>query len=94
MTRSAANPATGPGGSDGATRSARTIGVEMFLALEDLTGAGTAPALDPVQGAVLARLEEETMQRRQPDAGKIAKDDVRAVLEEIATAHFGLGEQM
>ena len=77
----------------GEARDPRTVGVEMFLALDDLTGAGGGPAVDPAQGAVIARFEKESMRRRQPDADEITREDVTVVLEGIATAHFGLGEQ-
>lgn len=93
MTRGSPKPEQASGQSVDAPRSTDTIGVKMFLALEDLAGGGPGPAIAPSEGAPIARLEEARMQLRQPDAGKITNADVAAVLEEIAAAHFGIEER-
>ena len=63
----------------------------MFLVLEDMAADGppaAAPGPAP-DGPVLAALAEHYRHRMFPESAEPAEQDIAAILEVLAAAHFG-----
>ena len=63
-------------------------GIEMFLALEDLSAPRVSPASGPLESGRLGRLAEDYLGRLAGRRSRVSLDDVATALEVLAAHHF------